>query len=52
VYASRLLGTLAAFNTAAFAIRWMSGHAAHHDVRVFAAHRVVARVLILLVFPP
>jgi undecaprenyl-diphosphatase len=45
-------GTLAAFVTAAFAIRWMLGYVAHHDFRVFAAYRIVAGLLILLVFRP
>lgn len=46
------LGTLAAFITAAFAIRWMLGYVAHHDFRGFAVYRIVAGVLILMVFRP
>jgi undecaprenyl-diphosphatase len=46
------IGTLAAFITAAFAIRWMLGYVAHHDFRVFAVYRIVAGLLILLVFWP
>ena len=42
------VGTLAAFVTAAIAIRWMLGYVAHHDFRIFAAYRIVAGVLILL----
>ena len=44
------IGTLAAFITAAFAIRWMLGYVARHDFRVFAVYRIVAGLLILLVF--
>ena len=50
--AALAIGTLAAFITAAFAIRWMLGYVAHHDFRVFAVYRIVAGVLILMVFRP
>jgi undecaprenyl-diphosphatase len=43
------IGSLAAFIAAALAIRWMLGYVAHHDFRVFAAYRIVAGLLILLV---
>ena len=46
------IGTLAAFITAMAAIRWMLGYVAHHDFRVFAAYRIVAGLLILLVMRP
>ena len=46
------IGTLAAFITAVAAIRWMLGYVAHHDFRIFAAYRIVAGLLILLLFRP
>ena len=46
------IGTLAAFVTAAAAIRWMLGYVAHHDFRIFAAYRIVAGLLILLIVRP
>jgi undecaprenyl-diphosphatase len=46
------IGTIVAFFSAAVAIRWMLGYVAHHDFRIFAAYRIVAGLLILLVFRP
>ena len=44
--------SLTAFVTAAVAIRWLLGYVAHHDFRIFAAYRIVAGVLILILVRP
>ncbi len=46
------IGTVAAFVTAALAIRWMLGYVAHHDFRIFAVYRIVAGILILILLRP
>jgi undecaprenyl-diphosphatase len=48
--AALIVGSVAAFITALFAIKWLLKYVAHHDFRPFAYYRIALGLLLIMLF--